>query len=214
MKADDCHVTDDEFDRCLQQFLLKYQVTFHRTTESIPADRFFNCKPTTILDKLRPNLQNKVERRVQIQRRVRLITGRKPIFNVGNRDYARYRYRSLRWRKPRTFVLPILFIKTCKSPMGLIDDTHRSFFTTARSERSKGRGCTISTSLPNQSYHKQCCLKLAYLRSKTSFAAPTPTELKSQMPNATSVAVSTEYTHASTPTTAPQMVAPCQRPRS
>ena len=84
MKADDPQVTDDELDRRLQQFLLKYRVTPHATPGCTPAELFFNRRQTTVLDRLRPDLCSEVERRLQTQRRARLEKGQEQNFNVGN----------------------------------------------------------------------------------------------------------------------------------
>ena len=55
--------TDAELDQRLQQFLLKYRVTPHATTARSPAEMFVGCRPTTVLDRLRPDLRNEVEQR-------------------------------------------------------------------------------------------------------------------------------------------------------
>ena len=59
---------------------------------------FLGRRPTTLLDRLRPNLRSEVDQREQIQRRQRLERGREPDFTIGNKVYARFWYGARRWR--------------------------------------------------------------------------------------------------------------------
>ena len=72
MNADDRLVTDDEYDRRLQQFKLKYLVTppyssfiKYATTGWTFSELYLARKATTVLDRLRPELHCDVERRMQ-----------------------------------------------------------------------------------------------------------------------------------------------------
>ena len=56
MKADNRQVTNDELNRRLHQFLLKYCVNPFASTGGNLAELFLNRKLTTVLDRLRPNL--------------------------------------------------------------------------------------------------------------------------------------------------------------
>lgn len=97
MRADDRNVSSDELDRCLQQFLLPYRVIPHATTGRAPAELFLNRKLTTMLDRMRINLKNQLEKRVETQQRQRQEKGREPDF--GDRVYARFWYGSRLLRK-------------------------------------------------------------------------------------------------------------------
>ena len=99
MKASVKQGTEAELDRCLQQFLLKYRVTPHGTTGRTPAELFLGRRPTTLLDRLRPDLKRDVERREQVQHRRRLETGKPPDFKIGDRVHCRFWYGMRRWRK-------------------------------------------------------------------------------------------------------------------
>ena len=99
MKGDDQNVSSDALDLRLQKFLLKYRVTPHATTGRSPCELFLNRKPTTLLDRLRPDLRVDVENRVQTQQRQRREKGREPDFVVGDRVYARFWYGQRLWRK-------------------------------------------------------------------------------------------------------------------
>ena len=99
MKADENKVSNDELDRRLQQFLLKYRVTPQATTGRAPSELFLNRKLTTVLDRLRPNLRVEVENRVETQQRQHREKSCEPNFNVGERVYAMFWYGPRRWRK-------------------------------------------------------------------------------------------------------------------
>ena len=99
MKASVKQGSEAELDRCLQQFLLKYRVTPHGTTGRTPAEMFLGRRPTTLLDRLRPDLKRDVDRREQVQHRRRLETGKRPEFQIGDKVYCRFWYGMRRWRK-------------------------------------------------------------------------------------------------------------------
>lgn len=99
MTADNNHASNEELDRRLQQFLLRYRVTPHATTGRTPADLFLSRKLVTVLDRLRPDLRVEVGNRMESQQRQRREKGREPEFTVGDRVYARFWYGQRRWRK-------------------------------------------------------------------------------------------------------------------
>ena len=214
MKADDRHVTDDELDRRLQQFLLKYRVTHHGTTGRILAELFPNRKLTTELDRFRPNLQNEVERQVQTQRRKRFEKGRKPNFNFGDQVYARVWYKSRRWRKGRIVCLAGPFSYDVQVAVE-VHLRHASQLFDDRAERGRrGEGVYSLDEFAEPELPLAVLPKIGPPPVKDVVAAPTPVMLKSQVPPSTSVAVSTEATHASTHKAAPQKVAPLPPPKA
>ena len=215
MKADDRHVTDEELDRRLQQFLLKYRVTPHATTGRTPAELFLNRKPTTVLDRLRPHLRNEVERRVQGQRRERLEKGQQPKFNVGDRVYARFWYGSRRWRKGRIVALagPLSY------DVQVDDDVHRRHASQLFHDRAErvleGEGehnlDEFAEPKPPQAGLPK---SVSAPPVQDVVVAPPPPEPKSQMPPTTNVAFSPKTTPASPPKAAPQKIAPLPPPKA
>ena len=203
MKANDRHVTD-ELDRRLQQFLLKYRVTPHATTGRPPAELFLYRKPTTVLDRLRPNLQNEVERRVQTRQREQLEKGQQPTFNVGDRVYARFWYGLRRWRKGRIVALagPLSY------DLQVADEVHQRHASQLfhdRAERElEGARVHNFDEFAEPEPPRAVLPTFGPPPVKDVVAAPTPMENKSQMLPATRVAVSADATPASTLKAAPQ----------
>ena len=90
--------SNEELDRCLQQFLLKYRVTPHGTTDRSPAEMFLGRRAITLLDKLRPYLTDEIERRGEVLHRQRQEAGRAPDFRIGDMVFARFWYGIRHWR--------------------------------------------------------------------------------------------------------------------
>ena len=153
-------------------------------------------------------MHNDVERRVQTQRRETLEKGKKSNFNVGNRVYARFWYGSPRWRKGR--------IVTLAGPLSydvqVADEVHRRHASQLFHDRAE-RVLEWKGDHNLDEYAEPELPQAGFPKSVSAppvqdvVVAPPPPQPKSQVPPATSVAVSAEDTPASTPKAAPQKVA-------
>ena len=78
---------------------MKYRVVPHGTTGRTPAEMFMGRRPTTLLYRIRPDLREEVDHRLQVRHKKRLETGLPPNFQIGDKVYVRFWYGMRRWRK-------------------------------------------------------------------------------------------------------------------